>query len=157
MPQACCSPLRTSGGLHSLLSAVFFPKGFFPLILFVLASAFLGLGPSAIAQQTNPVDRKVINPMTDTPNVNPLTQDQPIRPRLPAKQGQQGGATEDLKIDAGTQIVSGPKDARIFVYEGNVDARIGTYRLHSSLFPLRAAMKTSRTSCALSSAIHLRA
>lgn len=131
MPQACCSPLRRSGGLHSLLRAAFSSKGFFPLVLFVLASAFLGPGPSAIAQQTNPVDRKVINPMTDTPNVNPLTQDQPIRPRLPAKQGQQGEATEDLKIDAGTQTVSGPKDARIFVYEGNVDARIGTYRLQA--------------------------
>jgi len=119
------------GRLHSLLRVAFSSRGFFPLILFILASAFLGRGPSAIAQQTNPVDRKVVNPMTDTPNVNPLTQDQPIRPPLSAKQGQQGEATEDLKIDAGTQTVSGPKDARIFVYEGNVDARIGTYRLQA--------------------------
>jgi LPS-assembly protein len=117
------------GRLHSLLRAAFSSKGFLPLVLFALTSAFLGHG--AIAQQTNPVDRKVINPMTDTPNVNPLTQDQPIRPRLPAKQGQQGEATDELKIDAGTQTVSGPKDARIFVYEGNVDAHIGTYRLQA--------------------------
>ncbi|HEY3168753.1 MAG TPA: LPS assembly protein LptD, partial [Candidatus Binatia bacterium] len=34
-------------------------------------------------------------------------------------------------MDAGTQTVSGPKDARVFVYEGNVDARIGTYRLQA--------------------------
>ena len=69
--------------------------------------------------------------MTDTPNVNPLTQDQPIRPRPAARQGQSGATTEDLKIEAGTQTVSGPKDARIFIYEGNVDARIGTYRLQA--------------------------
>ncbi|MDQ6653137.1 MAG: LPS assembly protein LptD, partial [Acidobacteriota bacterium] len=69
--------------------------------------------------------------MTDTPNVNPLTQDQPIRPRLPAKQGEAAEATDLLKVDAGTQTVSGPKDARVFVYEGNVDARIGTYRLQA--------------------------
>jgi hypothetical protein len=37
------------------------------------------------AQQTNPVDRKVANPMTDTPNVNPLNTDQPV-PRRPAPQ-----------------------------------------------------------------------
>src|SRR6266536_3278201 len=119
------------GRLHSHLRVAFSSRGFFPLILFILASAFLGRGPSAIAQQTNPVDRKVVNPMTDTQNVNPLTQDQPIRPPLSAKQAQQGEATEDLKIDAGTQTVSGPKDARIFVYEGNVDARTGTYRLQA--------------------------
>ena len=85
----------------------------------------------AFAQQTNPVDRKVTNPMTDTPNVNPLVQDQPVRPRLPARTGTQGETTEDLKIDAGTQTVSGPPNAQVFVYEGNVDARIGTYRLQA--------------------------
>ena len=85
----------------------------------------------ALAQQTNPVDRKVTNPMTDTPNVNPLVQDQPVRPRLPARTGTQGETTEDLKIDAGTQTVSGPPNAQVFVYEGNVDARIGTYRLQA--------------------------
>ncbi|MGH9903965.1 MAG: LPS-assembly protein LptD [Pyrinomonadaceae bacterium] len=82
------------------------------------------------AQQTNPVDRKVTNPMTDTPNVNPLTQDQPIRPRLPAR-GQVGEATDELKVDAGKQDVSGPENARVVVYEDNVDARIGTYRLQA--------------------------
>ena len=41
--------------------------------------------------------------MTDTPNVNPLVQDQPVRPRLPPRSGTQGETTEELKIDAGTQ------------------------------------------------------
>jgi len=82
------------------------------------------------AQQTNPVDRKVTNPMTDTPNVNPLAQDQPVVRKT--KPGQQiGEATDVLKVDAGTQTVSGPENARVFVYEGNVDARIGTYRLQA--------------------------
>jgi LPS-assembly protein len=101
-------------------------------VRFAVLIAFLGV-PSLIAsaQQTNPVDRQVTNPMTDTPNVNPLTQDQPVRPRLPAKKGEPVEASDLLKVDAGTQTVSGPKDARIFVYEGNVDARIGTYRLQA--------------------------
>ena len=54
------------------------------LVLFVLASTrpmtraplvtliLLLACQFALAQQTNPVDRKVANPMTDTPNVNPL-------------------------------------------------------------------------------------
>ncbi|MFN2515196.1 MAG: LPS-assembly protein LptD [Pyrinomonadaceae bacterium] len=102
------------------------------LILFALASAIIGAGlKTASAQQTNPVDRKVTNPMTDTPNVNPLTQDQPIRPRLPTRKGEVVEATDLLKVDASTQTVSGPKEARVFLYEGNVDARIGTYRLQA--------------------------
>ncbi|HUE81409.1 MAG TPA: LPS assembly protein LptD [Pyrinomonadaceae bacterium] len=101
------------------------------VILFALASMFLHfVAKPLLAQQPNPVDRKVVNPMTDTPNVNPLTQDQPVQPRLPVRDVE---ATEpdELRIDATTQTVSGPPEARVFVYEGNVDARIGTYRLQA--------------------------
>ena len=101
------------------------------LALFVLAGTLLFVKTSpAIAQQTNPVDRKVTNPMTDTPNVNPLTQDQPIRPR-PAQTTDQDVSTDRLQVDATTQTVTGPENARVVVYEGNVDARIGTYRLQA--------------------------
>ncbi len=96
----------------------------------LIALLSVALNP-AVAQQTNPVDRKVTNPMTDTPNVNPLTQDQPVKQKTPSSQGEIGEATDLLKVDAGTQTVSGPKEARVFVYEGNVDARIGTYRLQA--------------------------
>jgi len=100
--------------------------------LFAFASLFVILNTlTTSAQQTNPVDRQVTNPMTDTPNVNPLVQDQPVRPRRTANQGTTSEATDLLKVDAGTQTVSGPKEARVFVYEGNVDARIGTYRLQA--------------------------
>ena len=86
--------------------------------------------PSARAQQSSPVDRQVSNPLTDTPNVNPLQQDQPVRPRMPAtKPGTP--STEILDIKAGKQTVSGPKGAQIVVYEGNVDVHIGTYRLQA--------------------------
>lgn len=101
------------------------------VLLFALASAIIGAASRAVsAQQTNPVDRKVTNPMTDTPNVNPLTNDQPVRQRPARGQGELRG-TEDLNVDSGTQTVSGPESARIAVYEGNVDARIGTFRLQA--------------------------
>jgi len=102
------------------------------LVCLAILIAFAGLASSnAIAQQTNPVDRKVTNPMTDTPNVNPLTQDQPVKQKTRPRHQAAGEATDELKVAAGTQTVSGPKEARIFVYEGNVDARIGTYRLQA--------------------------
>ena len=99
---------------------------------FVLANLILVLACQfAVAQQTNPVDRKVTNPLTDTPNVNPLTTDQPVQ-RRPSTQGAvQGVATDQLTVDSTKQSVSGPENARVFVYEGNVDARIGTYRLQA--------------------------
>jgi LPS-assembly protein len=114
------------------LRVAFRPGGIYTLLRFAVLLALLGVAShAALAQQTNPVDRKVTNPMTDTPNVNPLTQDQPVKPKPPARKGEVGEATDLLKVDAGTQTVSGPKDARVFVYEGNVDARIGTYRLQA--------------------------
>jgi LPS-assembly protein len=99
----------------------------------VLATLILVLACQFVfAQQTNPVDRKVANPMTDTPNVNPLNNDQPVQPRRPSTQGGvQGTSTDQITVDAAKQSGSGPENARIIVYEGNVDIRIGTYRLQA--------------------------
>src|SRR5258706_5302667 len=92
-----------------------------------LACVFTARTP---AQQPNPVDRKVDNPITDTPNVNPLQQDQPVRPTSPGKPLPiQPGDT--LTVYATTKTVSGTKGAIVEVDEGNVDARIGTYRLQA--------------------------
>ncbi|HEX5884464.1 MAG TPA: putative LPS assembly protein LptD, partial [Pyrinomonadaceae bacterium] len=85
----------------------------------------------AFAQQTNPVDRKVANPMTDTPNVNPLNPDQPVQPRRPSPQGVPGVSTDEITVVSNRQSASGPDNARIVHYEGNVDIRIGTYRLQA--------------------------
>src|ERR1051325_4431622 len=99
----------------------------------VLATLILVLAcPFVFAQQTNPVDRKVANPLTDTPNVNPLNNDQPVQPRRPSAQaGVQGTATDEITVIASKQSGSGPENARVVVYEGNVDVRIGTYRLQA--------------------------
>ena len=109
------------------------PGGLHPLLRLLLANLILVLACQfVLAQQTNPVDRKVTNPLTDTPNVNPLTTDQPVQQRRPAAQGAVPGVTTDqITIDATKQSGSGPENARIGVYEGNVDARIGTYRLQA--------------------------
>lgn len=90
--------------------------------------------PDIYAQQPNPVDNQVTNPITDTPNVNPLTQELPTlaRPRVTSKKtdiSQQN--TEELKISARTQTGTGLKGEKIFIYEGDVDAHVGMYRLQA--------------------------
>src|ERR1043165_2085043 len=99
---------------------------------FVLGIIFLVVACHAVfAQQTNPVDRKVANPMTDTPNVNPLNSDQPGQRRPATPSGVQGTPTDQITVEATKQSGSGPENARVVVYEGNVDIRIGTYRLQA--------------------------
>src|SRR6185436_19626316 len=85
----------------------------------------------ARAQQTNPVDRKVANPMTDTPNVNPLHTDEPVRRRPASQNAIEGVSMDEITVTAIEQSGSGPENARVVVYEGNVDIRIGTYRLQA--------------------------
>ena len=94
-------------------------------LILVLACQFV------FAQQTNPVDRKVANPMTDTPNVNPLHTDEPVRRPRPPQGAVQGTASDEISVNAARQSAEGPENARIFHYEGNVDIRIGTYRLQA--------------------------
>ena len=112
-----------------------------------MSAALLCLLPAAHAraQTTNPVDRKVTNPITDTPSVNPLSQDQPpIRPRRRGQTARDGQTTRDgqtapsadqpldeLDVRADRQDITGPEDARVIVNEGNVDARVGIYRLQA--------------------------
>ena len=96
----------------------------------VLACAAAHHTRLALAQQPNPVDRQVTNPMTDTPNVNPLTQEQPVRPRLPVKTTDTQPSTQ-WRTCAPTRQLLGPENARVVWDEGNVDARIGLYRLQA--------------------------
>src|SRR5688572_8398700 len=104
--------------------------------MLVCAVSSLAAPRASAQQQTNPVDRKVENPITDTPNVNPLSQDQPVRVRprrRPDAAPQQQGAqpTDELEVRADREQLSGPEEARVIVHEGNVDARIGIYRLQA--------------------------
>ncbi|HYX30026.1 MAG TPA: LPS assembly protein LptD [Pyrinomonadaceae bacterium] len=84
----------------------------------------------ASGQQPAPIERKVENPVTDTPYVNPLQQDQPVRTQTrgkpPAIQ-----AGDQLEVTCVHQSFTGPKEALVTVCEGNVDAKIGTYRLQA--------------------------
>jgi LPS-assembly protein len=105
---------RRSANLRSLLRCI-------PLTLFFAFAAH--------AQQTNPVDRKVENPLTDTPYVNPLQQDQPVKPATRGVPRIQPG--DKLEVTCARESSTGTKDKRVSTCEGNVDARIGTFRLQA--------------------------
>jgi LPS-assembly protein len=93
----------------------------------LLCLAFASL---AAAQQPNPVVRKVDNPVTDTPYVNPLQQDQPVR--TPASKLPTIQAGDTLDLQCGNQTArKDDKGDLITICEGNVDARIGTYRVQA--------------------------
>ena len=104
------------------------------LVLVCAAVSLLGPARARAQQQTHPVDRKVENPVTDTPSVNPLSQDRPVvrpRPRTRPDGAQGAQPTDEVDIRSERQTFSGPEDARVSVFEGNVDVRVGIYRLQA--------------------------
>ncbi len=95
---------------------------------------------SVIGQQTNPVDRQVANPITDTPNINPVSAERSVKP-APGKKPSfeiEGGDGE-LVVYSDRQTAEGEEGKRIIVYSGNVDARYGIYRLQADKITLLEA------------------
>ena len=100
------------------------------LIIFVLAACLL---PALVAaQQTNPVDRQVANPITDTPNVNPISAEQNIAAPKPQRPGvePEGGGSE-VVVYSQKNSVEGAEGHRVIIHEGNVDVHYGIYRLQA--------------------------
>lgn len=85
------------------------------------------------AQDTNPVEKEVANPMTDTPNQNPVSPQQDIRRPKPKQQTgfQPEGGDDEIVVYSDNQAASGEEGKRIIIHEGNVDVRYGIYRLQA--------------------------
>ncbi len=84
------------------------------------------------AQTTNPVERQVADPLTDTPNINPIAPEQSIK--APKKQGSgyvQEGGGDELIVYSASESAEGEEGKRIIVRSGNVDVRYGIYRLQA--------------------------
>ncbi len=104
-----------------------FTKLFIPVLLAIL------LVGEAFSQQTNPVERQVTNPITDTPNINPITPEQNIAAPKPKKKPsvEPEGGDGDVVVYSDKQSVSGGPGKRVVTHEGNVDVRYGIYRLQA--------------------------
>jgi LPS-assembly protein len=100
--------------------------------LFSLFCLLLMLLVSGNAQQTNPVERQVANPITDTPNVNPISAEQDISaPQPRVRSFEPEGGDGELVVYSDTQTVTGEEGSRVLTHTGNVDVRYGIYRLQA--------------------------
>ena len=88
---------------------------------------------AAHLQQTNPVDRQVSNPITDTPNINPVSPQQTtVSPNSHRPKGfEPEGGDGQVVIYSNKQIVEGKEPNRVIHHIGNVDFRYGIYRLQA--------------------------
>lgn len=88
---------------------------------------------AAFAQQTNPVERQVTNPITDTPNINPISPAQNIQsPKsAPKPSFQAEGGDGEVVVYSDKQTVEGEKGKRIVKHIGNVDLHYGIYRIQA--------------------------
>jgi LPS-assembly protein len=95
---------------------------------------------TGIAQQTNPVDRQVANPITDTPNINPVSPEQSIAAPKPNRPGvDPEGGDGEVVVYSERQTVEGVEGKRVIVYTGNVDVKYGIYRLQADKVTLYEA------------------
>ena len=101
-------------------------------LTYILSVIFL-LAATAHAQQTNPVEKKVADPLTDQPNVSPITPEQSIKApttKQTADSKLEGGDGE-LVVYSTRQTVEGEDGKRIVVHSGNVDVHYGIYRMQA--------------------------
>ena len=105
--------------LHNSLKFTF-------LVILLLASI-------VTAQDPNPVERQVANPLTDTPNINPIAPEQDIK--APKKKQNSGykpeGGGDELVVYSTSETAEGEEGKRVIVRSGNVDVRYGIYRLQA--------------------------
>lgn len=98
--------------------------------IFILA-LMVCLSVAVSGQQTNPVDRQVANPITDTPNINPV--ESGIKPAVPTKKPsfEPEGGDGEVVVYSDRQTVEGEAGKRVVTHEGNVDVHFGAYRLQA--------------------------
>jgi LPS-assembly protein len=98
----------------------------------VTSSLIFALFAAGYAQQTNPVDREVSNPITDTPNINPISPQQDVTAPKPRKASfEQEGGDGEVVVYSEKQTVEGDEGKRVVTHSGNVDVRYGIYRLQA--------------------------
>lgn len=97
-----------------------------------LLVAGIALCLTAAAQQPDPVERQVSNPITDTPNINPVSAEQSISaPKTKRPTVEPEGGDGEVVVYSERQSVEGPAGKRIVRHTGNVDLRYGIYRMQA--------------------------
>jgi LPS-assembly protein len=94
-------------------------------------ACFAALTLGAAGQTTNPVERQVSNPITDTPNVNPIAPEQEVKPLKNKKNGTIEGGDGELVVSSNDTLKEGKEGNQIVTHLGAVDARYGIYRIQA--------------------------
>ena len=94
--------------------------------LWVLMFAAAGFG-----QQSNPVERQVANPITDTPNINPVSEERSVVAPKKKPSFEPEGGDGELVVYSGKITTEGADGKRVITHEGNVDVRFGIYRMQA--------------------------
>ncbi len=99
-----------------------------PLLITLALSIAIG------AQVTNPVERQVANPITDTPNINPVSAEQDITAPITKKKPmfEPEGGDGEVVVYSDRQTAEGETGARVVEHIGNVDVRYGIYRMQAN-------------------------
>src|SRR5204863_8059472 len=102
-------------------------------ILTILALSAISPLFTTFAQQSNPVERQVANPITDTPNINPVSSEQTNAAPKPKKKPsfEEEGGDGQVVVYSEKQVVEGAEGKRIVHHTGNVDVHYGIYRLQA--------------------------
>jgi LPS-assembly protein len=87
---------------------------------------------AASAQQTNPVERQVANPIADTANINPVSAAKTVvsKPK-PKMSFEPEGGDGEVVVYSDSQTVEEINGKRLVRHSGNVDVRYGIYRLQA--------------------------
>ena len=99
------------------------------IIAALLAVLFFG---DANAQDTNPVDRQVANPITDTPNINPISAEQSIKaPKTKKTEDDKAIAGGEAVVYSEKQTVEGPdgKPMKMKMVTKEMDADHQTFQM----------------------------
>ncbi len=98
------------------------------IFLIVILCAF-----QSIAQDTNPVEKQVANPLPDETNANPVAPEK--TEKNPKKQNASGykqeGGGDELVVYSARETIEGAEGRRVIVRSGNVDVRYGIYRMQA--------------------------
>lgn len=102
-------------------------------LLCLLAITLAAISSDSVirAQQTNPVDRKVANPITDTPNVDPVSAENSIAAPKRKSDAKPEGGDDEIVVYSEKNTVEGEAGKRVVTHTGNVDVRYGIYRLQA--------------------------
>ncbi len=113
---------------YHLVDAMRFNRYFSPLLITLVLSIAVG------GQVTNPVERQVANPITDTPNINPVSAEQnittPIIRKKPSFEPE--GGDGEVVVYSERQTAEGEQGSRVVHHSGNVDVRYGIYRVQAN-------------------------